>query len=80
MNSKIKIELGKVQRTLLIPLFGRAKESGKPDPLINDKYAGEILKKIDYDFETGFSRVPLQFTLNSVIRAHHLDTALLQVI
>ena len=38
------------------------------------------MENIDYDFKAAFSRVPLQFTLNCVIRAHHLDTALLTVI
>lgn len=80
MNGKVKIELGEVQKTLLIPLFGRAKEYEKPVALVKDKYAKEIIEKIDYDFEAAFSRVPFQFTLNCVIRAHHIDTALLRVI
>jgi O-methyltransferase involved in polyketide biosynthesis len=79
MNNKVKIDLGEIQKTLLIPLFGRAKESEKPAPLVKDKYAREIVENIDFDFEAEFSRVPLQFTINSVIRAHHLDTALFKV-
>lgn len=80
MNSKVRIELGEVQKTLLIPLFGRAKEYEKPAPLVKDKYAHEIMANIDYDFEAALSRVPFQFALNCVVRAHHLDTALLKVI
>jgi O-methyltransferase involved in polyketide biosynthesis len=80
MNNKIKIELGEVQKTLLIPLVGRAKECEKPDPLVKDNYAREIVKNIDYDFDAAFANVPFQFTLNCVVRAHHLDTALVNVI
>jgi O-methyltransferase involved in polyketide biosynthesis len=80
MNNKVNIKLGEVQKTLLIPLFGRAKEYEKPDPLVKDKYAREIVEKIDFDFEAAFTHVPFQFTLNCVIRAHHLDHALLKVI
>jgi O-methyltransferase involved in polyketide biosynthesis len=80
MSNKVKIELGDVQKTLLIPLFGRARESAKPDPLVKDDYAREIMKNIDYDFEGAFANVPFQFTLNCVVRAYHLDGALLKVI
>jgi O-methyltransferase involved in polyketide biosynthesis len=80
MNTRVKIELGEVQKTLLIPLFGRAREFEKPDPLVSDKYAHEIMKNIDYDFDAAFSRVPYQFTLNTVVRAHHMDAALFEVI
>ena len=47
---KHKISLGKVQETLLIPLWSRAMEAKKPSPIIKDLKALEILEKIDYDF------------------------------
>jgi O-methyltransferase involved in polyketide biosynthesis len=80
MDGKIKIELGKVQKTLLIPLFGRALEYEKEHPLVRDKYAHEIVEKLDYDFNVGFDKVPLHFMINSAIRAHHLDAAIAKVI
>jgi O-methyltransferase involved in polyketide biosynthesis len=80
MNKKVKIELGEIQKTLLIPLLGRAKESKKTNPLVNDSYAQEIIDRIDFDFDAAFSRVPLQFNLNAIIRAYHMDCALLKVI
>ena len=42
-------QLGKVQRTMVIPLFARAKESLRKDPIVFDERAGEILRQIDYD-------------------------------
>jgi methyltransferase (TIGR00027 family) len=46
----VKAHLGAVQETLLIPLWARATELDKPDPLIRDPRSAEILRQIDYDF------------------------------
>lgn len=43
-------DLGTVQETLLIPLYGRAVESRKKDPILADPRAEEIVGEIDYDF------------------------------
>jgi O-methyltransferase involved in polyketide biosynthesis len=50
MTEKIKVKLGNVQKTLLLPLWGRAVESQKEKPLLVDKTAIEIIQRIDYDF------------------------------
>jgi O-methyltransferase involved in polyketide biosynthesis len=50
MPDKIVVELGDVQRTLFLPLWGRAIESMKEDPLLADQTAAQIINKIDYDF------------------------------
>jgi len=50
MNLKSKVELGTVPQTLLIPLWARAMESRKPDSLIWDSAALELIEKLDYDF------------------------------
>ncbi len=47
---KQKIQLGAVQETLLIPLWARAEETQKSDPMIEDHKAVEIVDQIDYDF------------------------------
>jgi O-methyltransferase involved in polyketide biosynthesis len=52
MLEKIVIKLGDVQKTLLLPLWGRALETQKKEPLLKDKTAVEIIDKIDYDFST----------------------------
>ena len=49
-KGNIPIDLGPVQSTLLIPLWARAVETDKEDPIIRDPYAKEILSRIDYDF------------------------------
>ena len=50
MSEKINIDLGNVQITLLLPLWGRAIETQKKNPLLTDRTASEIINKIDYDF------------------------------
>jgi O-methyltransferase involved in polyketide biosynthesis len=50
MTEKIAFELGNVQKTLLLPLWGRAMEAKKSHPLLVDLKAVEVLEKVDYDF------------------------------
>lgn len=47
---KIRVELGSVQETLLIPLYGRAVESRKRNPVLQDRKAMSMVNAIDYDF------------------------------
>ncbi|MEI9972560.1 MAG: class I SAM-dependent methyltransferase [Ignavibacteriota bacterium] len=44
------IQLGRVQETALIPLYGRALESRKKRPILEDPRAIEIVDSIDWDF------------------------------
>lgn len=39
-----------VARTLLIPLYARAQEAKRPDALLRDERAVEMIERIDYDF------------------------------
>lgn len=52
MSDKIAVNLGDVQKTAFLPLWGRAIETQKPKPLLVDKTAVAIIEKIDYDFST----------------------------
>lgn len=47
---KNMIELGEVQKTLLLPLWGRAIETKKKKPFLVDKIAVQIVDEINYDF------------------------------
>ena len=46
----IKIDVGAVQKTLILPLWARAKETQKQHPLIYDPVAENIVARLDYDF------------------------------
>ena len=50
MPGKIAIELGDVQKTLFLPLWGRAVESTKPHPILVDKTAVAIMQAVEVDF------------------------------
>lgn len=50
MNSKIKVELGDVQKTLFMPVWARAVETKKNRPILIDKTAVEIIDSVDFDF------------------------------
>jgi len=52
VTGKIAIELGNVQKTLFLPLWGRAVESMKKHPLLVDKTALAIMQEVDYDFSS----------------------------
>lgn len=45
-----EIKLGSVQKTMLLPLWGRAVETQKEKPLLVDEKALSIIYAIDYDF------------------------------
>jgi O-methyltransferase involved in polyketide biosynthesis len=46
-----KLKLEDVQETLLLPLWGRAMENRKPQPLLKDPASVKIIDRIDYDFD-----------------------------
>jgi O-methyltransferase involved in polyketide biosynthesis len=46
---KIKLQLGRVQETLLLPLVSRAKETQYKNPLLNDTKAVELFNQLDVD-------------------------------
>ena len=48
MNETTK-DLAGVQKTLLLPIWGRAVESRRRSPLLEDRTAAEIIGKLDYD-------------------------------
>ena len=50
MKEKISLNLGDVQKTLLLPLWGRAVESQKEHPLLVDETALKVVDQVDFDF------------------------------
>jgi O-methyltransferase involved in polyketide biosynthesis len=52
MTKSKEINLGSVQETMLLPLWGRAVESQKQKPLLVDDKAVSIINSIPYDFTT----------------------------
>jgi O-methyltransferase involved in polyketide biosynthesis len=50
MTDRININLGDVQKTLFLPLWGRAMEMKKSNPMLVDETAARIIEQVDYDF------------------------------
>jgi len=52
MPEKLVIPLGEVQKTLFLPLWGRAVETRKDRPLLSDPTAVRIMESVEFDFPT----------------------------
>jgi O-methyltransferase involved in polyketide biosynthesis len=66
-----KLNLSQEKATLLIPLFGKAKEYTSKTPLIIDKKAAEIINQIDYDFQS--LKIPEKTNKLICLRAKLID-------
>ncbi|GED97667.1 class I SAM-dependent methyltransferase [Gordonia crocea] len=64
-----QIDLGSVQETLMIPLYGRAADARRRSSVLGDTRAAEIVDRVDYDF----SSFTLPNTMGSVWRAAVFD-------
>lgn len=72
-DKRIKINLGEIQTTLLLPLYARAREMEKKDPLVCDNYAKDIIEKVDYDF-SAFEKGEIEnHQLIWALRAYNFD-------
>ncbi len=73
MREKIELDLGSVQKTLLLPLWGRAIESRKSQPRLKDDVAARIIDSIDYDFSTIARNISPITQYAWIARSIHID-------
>jgi O-methyltransferase involved in polyketide biosynthesis len=66
-----KITLTQEKETLFIPLYGKAQESRRPNPILVDRTAEAIIRRVDYDFTP--LRVPAKTSVTLALRARKLD-------
>ena len=76
MTEKIAVELGNVQKTLFLPLWGRAVETKKDHPLLVDVKAVEIMEKVDFDFSTIAAKMSPLSQYAWILRSKHTDTVI----
>jgi O-methyltransferase involved in polyketide biosynthesis len=69
--TKEKVLLTEAQETLLIPLYSKATESERPNPIFIDKKAQDILAHIEYDFTR--LKIPRKTAITLSLRANKLD-------
>lgn len=72
MENTVAIPEG-VQKTLLIPLWARARESQKAKPLLVDPRAASILDAVHYDYQRMDKSLGEYYQLTYTIRAKMLD-------
>jgi O-methyltransferase involved in polyketide biosynthesis len=68
---KEKVLLTREEETLLIPLYSKATESRRPNPIFVDRKAQEILDAVEYDFDR--LKIPRKTAITLSIRAKKLD-------
>ncbi|HTY36217.1 MAG TPA: class I SAM-dependent methyltransferase [Bacteroidota bacterium] len=73
MTGKIAIDLKDVQKTLLLPLWGRAVETRQTTPRLVDETAARIIESIDYDFSTISSNINPLTRYAWIARSIHFD-------
>ncbi|HTX17156.1 MAG TPA: class I SAM-dependent methyltransferase [Bacteroidota bacterium] len=73
MNQKISVDLSDVQKTLLLPLWGRAAEAKKKKPLLVDSAASRVIDTIDFDFSTIANNINPITRLAWIVRSMHID-------
>ncbi|HEX7556824.1 MAG TPA: class I SAM-dependent methyltransferase [Leptolinea sp.] len=73
MSEKIAVDLGNIQKTLLLPLWGIAMETRKIKPLLVDNKAVEIMEKMDYDFSTIASGISSLSQTAWILRSKYVD-------
>ncbi|WP_109562129.1 hypothetical protein [Mycolicibacter icosiumassiliensis] len=69
--TKVRPDLGEVQESLLIPLYGRACDAAKRRPMLGDVRARELVDTLDYDFSRfrgGSHRVRCYALRSSMLR------------
>lgn len=66
-----KIKLTPEQSTLLIPLYGKARESSKTRPILEDTRAKQIMEQVDFDFST--LNIPEKTNVMMCLRAKIMD-------
>lgn len=72
-KEKKKVELGKLQETMVLPLWGRFLESKKSDPLVYDSKAIEIINNMDYDFSKIENKLTEYHALAWAVRTKTMD-------
>ena len=73
MTEKIHIDLGNVQKTLFLPLWGRAHESQKEKPLLIDHTAQALVEKVDFDFTPLAAKLSPLVQLAWIMRSLYTD-------
>jgi O-methyltransferase involved in polyketide biosynthesis len=73
MPEKTTLELGDIQKTLLLPLWGRAVETQKRKPLLFDHQAVSIIQSLPYNFTLIAQNISKLSQLSWIARSIYFD-------
>jgi O-methyltransferase involved in polyketide biosynthesis len=73
-DDDLKVDLGAVEETLVIPLWARAKDAENEESILNDSYAKDIVARMDYDFSKIGTRYMENHQLVWTVRAYNFET------
>jgi O-methyltransferase involved in polyketide biosynthesis len=73
METRIKVEIGDVQKTLFMPVWARAVETKKKEPLLIDQTALEIIDSVDFDFSQMSGNLPEISQIAWIARCKRFD-------
>lgn len=73
MKTKIKVDLGEIQKTLFMPVWARAVESRKSKPILTDETAVKIIDDLDFDFSHMSQNVPEISQIAWIARCKRFD-------
>ncbi len=73
IKTKIKVELGDIQKTLLMPVWARAVESKKDNPILVDMTALKIIEAVDFDFSQMTDNLPEISQIAWIARCKRFD-------
>ena len=70
---KIKVDLGDIQKTLFMPVWARAVETKKENPVLVDMTALEIIDTVDFDFSQMTDNLPEISQIAWIARCKRFD-------
>ncbi len=70
------VELGALEKTLIVPLWHRAQTTKENPELLNDPKAVELINKLNYDFTAFAQRYTVEDSLRSAGRTRQFDELL----
>lgn len=73
MKTKIKVELGDIQKTLFMPVWARVVETKKRNPVLVDNTAIEIIDSVEFDFSNMSENVPEISQISWIARCKRFD-------
>jgi len=80
MQDKVVVDLGAVQKTLFLPLWGRAMETRRKDPMLEDPAAVRVIESVDFDFPTITQNITEISQIAWIMRSIRVDTVIAKVI